>query len=76
MNRMPASPLITRALEVAERILGMDELCRRLGVTKDSVVAWRTGMATMPQYKFLQLVDLLADLDPAWREWDDEQRDR
>jgi len=70
MNRMPASPLISRALQVGEQYLGMDELCRRLRATKESVLAWRTGMATMPQYKFLQLVDILTDLDPAWREWD------
>ena len=70
---MSPSPLISRALEIAERILGTDELCRRLRATHESVRAWRAGMATMPQYKFLQLVDLLTELDPAWRNSDDAQ---
>jgi len=66
MNRLPASPLITRGLEIAEKRLGMEELCKRLRATETSIRAWGLGHATMPEYKFLQLVDILSDLDPHW----------
>lgn len=68
---MSVSPLISRALEVAEKHLGTEELCRRLVVPEDSIRAWKLGNATMPQYKFLRLVDILTELDPGWKEWDD-----
>ena len=68
---MSVSPLIVRALEVAEKHLGMKELCRRMVVPEDSIRAWKLGHATMPQYKFLRLVDILTELDPDWKEWDD-----
>ena len=41
----------------------------RLGSPATSIEAWRSGHATMPEYKFLQLVDLLTELDPSWNEW-------
>ena len=65
MNRLPASPLISKGLEVAEKHLGIEELCRRLG-GPDSTKAWRFGHATMPDHKFLLLVDILTELDPNW----------
>ena len=67
---MRVSPLIVRALEVAERYLGTEELCRRLVVPEALIRDWQAGHATMPQYKFLRLVDLLTELDPSWTEWD------
>jgi len=66
MNRLPASPLITRGLEIAEKRLGIEELAKRLGAAETSIRAWRFGHATMPEYKFLRLVDILTVLDPAW----------
>ena len=66
MNRIPASPLVMRGLEIGEKHLGMDELCRRLGATPTTVEAWRLGHAEMPDRTFLQLVDLLMDLEPGW----------
>jgi hypothetical protein len=66
MERLPASPLITRALDIAEKAIGTAELSRRLGSPAGSIRAWRSGHATMPQDKFLQLVDILAELDPDW----------
>ena len=71
MKRLPASPLIQRALAVAEKYLGIEELCRRLVVPETTIRAWRLGHATMPEYKFLRLVDILTELDPDWKEWDD-----
>jgi hypothetical protein len=70
VNRLPASPLIARALIVAETKLGKEELCRRLVAPESSIRAWRSGYATMPEYKFLRLVDILTELDPSWNEWD------
>jgi hypothetical protein len=69
MQRLPASPLIARALEIAEKRLGMTELSVRLGSPASSIEAWRVGHATMPEYKFLRLVDILTELDPSWNEW-------
>ena len=73
MKRLPASPLIARSLEIAEKKLGSRELAARLGAAEDTVRAWRDGHATMPQYKFLRLVDILTELDPSWQDWDNEQ---
>lgn len=66
MNRLPASPLVMRGLEIAEKCLGIEALCSRLGATESSVRGWRFGHADMPEPKFLLLVDLLAELDPQW----------
>ena len=71
MKRLAASPLITRALDVAEKRLGIEELCYRLAAPETSVRAWQVGHATMPEYKFLRLVDILTDLDPSWTELDE-----
>lgn len=69
MNRLPASPLVTRALDVAEKHLGIAELSRRLDVPETTLRAWRFGHATMPEHKFLGLVDILTELNVGWNEW-------
>jgi CheY-like chemotaxis protein len=66
MNRLPASPLVKRALDIAEKHLGLQELCARLGAHEMSVQSWRFGHAEMPHQKFLLLVDLLTQLEPRW----------
>lgn len=66
MNRLPASPLISRAIEVAQQRLGIEELCRRLGAAETTIRAWQFGHATMPERKFLRLVDIVTELDPSW----------
>jgi CheY-like chemotaxis protein len=66
MNRLPVSPLVKRALDIAEKHLGLQELCARLGAHETSVHSWRFGHAEMPHQKFLLLVDLLTELDPKW----------
>ena len=71
MNRMRASPLIARALDVAEKRIGLAELCQKLAVPEATIRAWRFGHTAMPEYKFHQLVDILTDLDVSWTEWDE-----
>jgi hypothetical protein len=66
VNRLPVSPLISRGLEIAERRLGMAEVCRRFGSPSSAVVAWRLGDAAMPDAQFLVLVDMLLEIDPHW----------
>jgi len=65
---MAVSPLIIKGLQIAESRLGMEELSRRLGAPDTLVRAWRMGHVTMPQRKFLALVDILTELDPSWDE--------
>ena len=69
MDRLPASPLLTRALDVAEKRLGLRELSERLGSPESSIQAWRMGHATIPENKFLKLVDILTQLAVSWDEW-------
>jgi hypothetical protein len=69
MNRLPANPLIARALEIAEKRLGTVELSRRLKVPDTTIREWRFGQQTMATQKFLELVDILTELDPSWNEW-------
>ena len=66
MNRMPVSPLVMRALELAESRLGMEELSRRLGAPATTILDWRMGLATMPERKWFRLVDIVMDLQPDW----------
>ncbi len=68
MSRLPAAALVTRALQRAENILGMRELARRLKATEHTVMGWRDGHASMPERKFLALVDLLDEVDSSWDE--------
>ena len=76
MKRLPASPLISRAFDIAEKRLGINELCHRLAAPETAVRAWRLGHSTMPEYKFLRLVDILTELDPSWTEWDELNGDK
>jgi hypothetical protein len=47
----------------------MEELSRRLGAPDSTIKAWRLGHATMPEYQFLKLVDILTELAVDWDEW-------
>jgi hypothetical protein len=71
MNRLAADPLVSRALAVAEKQLGTEELCRRLVAPETMIRAWGMGHTPMPEYQFLRLVDILTELDPTWVEWDE-----
>ena len=66
MEKAVATTVAIRAIEVAEKHLGTDELAVRLKAPATTVRAWRMGHATMPERKFLLLVDLLAQLEPQW----------
>ena len=66
MNRMPVSPLVMKALELAENRLGIDELSRRLGAPETTIRDWRMGFASMPERKWFKLVDIVMDLQPGW----------
>ena len=68
MHRLPANPLITKGLELAERKLGMTELSVRLGSPAGTIHAWRSGDSVMPEQKFRLLIDLLLEIDPTWME--------
>jgi DNA-binding transcriptional regulator YiaG len=70
MNRLQANPLIARALEIAEKKLGVRDLAWRLHASEATLRAWTSGEATMPQHRFLRLVDVLTELDPSWQDWD------
>ena len=70
MNRLPVNPLIMRGLRIAEEELGLDGLAARLGVPAGNIDDWRMGLAAMPQDKFLELVDVLASIDPSWKRTD------
>lgn len=71
MKRADPAPLVSRAIDVAEKYLGAEELCHQLVVPQATLYAWRLGQAAMPEYKFLRLVDILTELDPSWAEWDE-----
>jgi len=70
VNRLPVNPLIMRALQFAEEELGLDALAARLRVAVGTIEDWRTGLAAMPQDKFLELVDVLSAIDPGWKRTD------
>jgi DNA-binding transcriptional regulator YiaG len=59
-----------RAISVVERKIGITELAARLKVPEDTLRAWRDGHATMPERKFLMLIDVLTELVPTWDDWD------
>jgi hypothetical protein len=73
MDRLPANPLVGRALDVVEKKIGIRELCHRLVAPEAAIRAWRLGHSRMPDSKFLQLVDILTELDPSWTDWDEAQ---
>ena len=56
--------MILSGLEIAEKHFGIDELCRRLRTTPATLQAWRVGQEEMPDAQFLDLVDLLLEIDP------------
>jgi hypothetical protein len=59
---MPDSQFKARALERALRALGPDELSTRLQSPPELIQTWINGHATMPERKFLRLVDVLDEI--------------
>ena len=64
MSRRPPSPLVMRGLAIAEKRLGIEELCKRLGAPETMIRGWQMGLDEMPDKTFLQLVDILTELEP------------
>ena len=60
---MPGREVMAQALERALKSLGPDELSTRLKVPPELIQTWINGHATMPERKFLTLVDLLDEID-------------
>jgi hypothetical protein len=60
---MPDTEVMARALERALKALGPDELSSRLQVPPELIQTWINGHATMPERKFLRLVDVLDEID-------------
>jgi hypothetical protein len=61
-----SSTVSIRAIEVAEKLLGTEELAIRVGVPPTTIRAWRMGHAGVPPQKFVRVVEILADLEPGW----------
>jgi hypothetical protein len=59
---MPDSEFTARALERALKALGPEELATRLQAPPELIQTWINGHATMPERKFLRLVDVLDDI--------------
>jgi hypothetical protein len=55
-----------RALAVAEKRLGIYELCYRLDFPEAAVRAWQSGAIEMPDKDFLHLIDLVIDVEPGF----------
>jgi transcriptional regulator with XRE-family HTH domain len=53
-----------RALAVAEKRLGIEELCQRLGVAEAVIRSWQIGVTEMPDKDFLRLIDIITDVEP------------
>ena len=64
---MPDREFTIKALERALKALGPDELSARLKSPPELIQTWINGHATMPERKFLQLVDVLDSLDSTSR---------
>lgn len=54
---------MAKALERALKALGPDELSSRLNAPPELIQTWINGHATMPERKFLRLVDVLGELE-------------
>jgi len=59
---MPDTEVMARALERALKALGPDDLSARLQVPPELIQTWINGHATMPERKFLRLIDLLDEI--------------
>jgi hypothetical protein len=60
---VPDRHFTTQALERALKALGPEKLSVRLQVPPELIQTWINGHATMPERKFLRLVDVLDEID-------------
>jgi len=54
---------MARALERALKAIGPDLLSARLQVPPELIQTWINGHATMPERKFLRLIDVLDEIE-------------
>ena len=54
---------MAKALERALKAIGPDLLSTRLQVPPELIQTWINGHATMPERKFLRLVDVLDEIE-------------
>ena len=59
---MPDTEVMAKALERALKALGPDELSARLQAPPELIQTWINGHATMPERKFLRLIDVLDEI--------------
>jgi len=59
---MPDREFMVKGLERALKALGPDDLSERLQVPPELIQTWINGHATMPERKFLRLIDLLGEI--------------
>lgn len=64
-QRSLRNALAKRALEIAEKRLGLVELSRRLQTADTTIRAWRFGHENMPPKKFRELLYMLDELQPS-----------
>ena len=60
---MPDRQFMAMALERALKAIGPDLLSARLQVPPELIQTWINGHATMPERKFLRLVDVLGEIE-------------
>jgi hypothetical protein len=53
-----------RAIALAEKRLGIEALCQRMGVPEATIRAWQSGAVEMPNKDFLRLFDIVIDIEP------------
>ena len=66
MQNPLTSTITMRAVEVAEKHLGTDELARRIGAKVATVSAWRSGVEAIPGDKLIKLLAILEGIKPDW----------
>lgn len=54
------------ALRRAVKLIGRDEMARNLGIDETLLTIWMAGHATIPERKFLLVIDVLHKHDESW----------
>jgi hypothetical protein len=63
-ERHPLSSIVQRAIEFAQKRLGMEEFARQIGAPPTIIAAWRIGAVAVPDATFLRVIELVTALDP------------
>ena len=65
---VPMADVKLRLLSQAAKLVGNEELAKRLNVPVSLLEAWLRGFATIPDRKMLPLADLLEKLESSGKE--------